>query len=180
MEFEEQRAHSVSYSYKLIRSPIGNLKLVASDKGLAAILWEKENPRRVRLGAMVKDDSHPILLQTERQLNEYFQGKRTSFSLKLDMAGTKFQNDVWQALLAIPFGETRSYGQLAQQLGNPRATRAVGAANGRNPIAIVVPCHRVISSSGKLTGFAGGLDAKEHLLGLENPQARLSRTKSKS
>jgi methylated-DNA-[protein]-cysteine S-methyltransferase len=153
--------------YKIIDSPVGKLKLVASDKGLAAILWENDNPRRVRLGELVEDGLHPVLRETERQLNEYFEGKRTSFSLALDMRGTRFQKDVWEALLAIPFGETRSYGQLAKQLGNPKATRAVGAANGRNPISIVVPCHRVIGSSGRLTGFAGGLNTKAHLLELE-------------
>jgi methylated-DNA-[protein]-cysteine S-methyltransferase len=125
---------------------------------------------------MIENDDHPVLVETERQLNEYFQGKRRSFCLKLDMVGTSFQNEVWQTLLAIPFGETRSYGQLARQLGNPRAMRAVGAANGRNPIAIVVPCHRVIGASGKLTGFAGGLDAKEHLLGLENKKRNSTKT----
>jgi methylated-DNA-[protein]-cysteine S-methyltransferase len=159
------------YVYKIVPSPIGKLKLVGSDQGLAAILWEKDNPRRVRVKAEVKDNDHPVLLETERQLGEYFECKRKSFSLKLDPIGTKFQNDVWKALLAIPFGETRSYGQLAKQLGNPQASRAVGAANGRNPIAIVVPCHRVIGSSGKLTGFAGGLDAKAHLLQLENGES---------
>lgn len=158
----------MNYVYKLVPSPIGKLKLIGSDRGLAAILWENDNPRRVRVRAEVEDNNHPVLLETQRQLAEYFAGKRESFSLKLDPVGTKFQNDVWQALLAIPFGETRSYGQLAKQLGNPQATRAVGAANGRNPIAIVVPCHRVIGSSGKLTGFAGGLEAKAHLLRLEN------------
>jgi methylated-DNA-[protein]-cysteine S-methyltransferase len=162
----------MKYAYKTTPSPIGNLKLVASDKGLVAILWENDNPKRVRLGDLVLNNEHPVLLETERQLKEYFQGKRKSFSLKLDLIGTKFQNDVWQALLAIPFGETRSYGQIARQLGNPQATRAVGAANGRNPISIVVPCHRVIGSSGKLTGFAGGLQAKAHLLGLENRSVR--------
>ena len=145
----------MSLSYKLVPSPIGKLKLVASDKGLAAVLWETENPRRVRLEELVEDANHPVLRETERQLKEYFAGKRQSFSLPLDMRGTRFQNQVWEALLGIPFGETRSYGQLANQLGNPKATRAVGAANGRNPIAIVVPCHRVIGFSGKLTGFAG-------------------------
>jgi methylated-DNA-[protein]-cysteine S-methyltransferase len=153
--------------YKIIDSPVGKLKLIASNKGLAAILWENDNPRRVRLGELVEDGLHPVLRETERQLNEYFEGKRTSFSLALDMRGTRFQKDVWEALLAIPFGETRSYGQLAKQLGNPKATRAVGAANGRNPISIVVPCHRVIGSSGRLTGFAGGLNTKAHLLELE-------------
>jgi methylated-DNA-[protein]-cysteine S-methyltransferase len=100
-------------------------------------------------------------------LNEYFGGTRKSFSLDLDFAGTEFQKTVWRALLTIPFGETRSYGQIAKQVGNARAMRAVGAANGKNPIAIVAPCHRVIGSTGKLTGFAGALEAKERLLALE-------------
>jgi methylated-DNA-[protein]-cysteine S-methyltransferase len=153
-------------------SPVGKLKLVASDAGVAAILWENDNALRVRLGETVEDNRHPVLMETERQLKEYFGGKRKSFSLALDPPGTNFQKQVWEALLGIPFGETRSYAQLAKQLGNPRATRAVGAANGRNPISIVVPCHRVIGSSGKLTGFAGGLDVKAHLLELESPGRR--------
>jgi methylated-DNA-[protein]-cysteine S-methyltransferase len=163
----------MSLSCKFVDSPIGKLKLVASDKGLAAVLWETENPRRVRLEEVVENPNHPVLREAERQLKEYFAGKRQSFSLPLDMRGTPFQNQVWEALLAIPFGETRSYGQLANQLGNPKATRAVGAANGRNPIAIVVPCHRVIGLSGKLTGFAGGLQAKAHLLDLEGKDRKL-------
>jgi methylated-DNA-[protein]-cysteine S-methyltransferase len=157
----------VSLAYKTIESPIGKLKLVAGDKGLVAILWEKDSPRRVRLDELVADEQHPVLVETERQLDQYFAGGRKTFSIPLDMRGTRFQKNVWETLLAIPFGETRSYGQLAKQLGNPRATRAVGAANGRNPVSIIVPCHRVIGSSGKLTGFAGGLDAKAHLLSLE-------------
>jgi methylated-DNA-[protein]-cysteine S-methyltransferase len=157
----------MSYAFKIIPSPVGELKLIASDKGLVAILWKNDNPNRVKVGTLMENQIHPILLETERQLQEYFTGRRKSFSLKLDLQGTKFQNSVWQALLGIPFGETRSYGQLARQLGNPRAMRAVGAANGRNPISIVVPCHRVIGASGKLTGFAGGLETKAHLLELE-------------
>jgi methylated-DNA-[protein]-cysteine S-methyltransferase len=158
----------MSLVYKMIKSPVGELKLVASEKGLVAILWEKDSPRRVRLSDLVANDQHPILIETERQLGEYFAGKRKAFDIALDVRGTRFQKDVWEALLAIPFGETRSYGQLAKQLGNPRAARAVGAANGRNPVSIIVPCHRVIGSSGKLTGFAGGLDTKAQLLRLEN------------
>jgi len=158
----------MSLVYKMMESPIGKLKLVASDKGLVAILWENDRPSRVRLGELVEDGGHPVLVETERQLGEYFAGRRREFSVALDMRGTRFQRDVWEALLAIPFGETRSYGQLARQLGNPRATRAVGAANGRNPVSIIVPCHRVIGSSGKLTGFAGGLDVKARLLNLED------------
>jgi|SRR5579862_1718163 len=157
----------MSLVYKVIKSPVGKLKLVASDKGLVAILWEKDSPRRVRLSELVADDRHPILIETERQLGEYFAGKRKAFSVALDLRGTRFQKDVWESLLAIPYGETRTYGQLAKQLGNPRATRAVGAANGRNPVSIIVPCHRVIGSSGKLTGFAGGLETKAQLLTLE-------------
>jgi methylated-DNA-[protein]-cysteine S-methyltransferase len=157
----------MSLAYKMIKSPVGRLKLVASEQGLVAILWENDNPTRIRLRELVADDRHPVLVETERQLKEYFAGKRKTFSVGLDMRGTRFQKDVWEKLLAIPFGETRSYGQLAKQLGNPRATRAVGAANGKNPLSIIVPCHRVIGSSGKLTGFAGGLQTKAKLLSLE-------------
>jgi methylated-DNA-[protein]-cysteine S-methyltransferase len=156
------------YHYKVMNSPVGFLKLVATDKGLAAILWEKDNPKRVQLTPLSKNNDHPILLETERQLGEYFAGQRKRFSLKLDPVGTKFQNDVWDALSRIPFGETRSYGEIAKEIGRLKAVRAVGAANGKNPIAIVVPCHRVIGSNGKLTGFAGGLKTKEQLLTLED------------
>jgi methylated-DNA-[protein]-cysteine S-methyltransferase len=165
----------MSFAYKIIDSPVGKLKLVASDKGLAGVLWQRENTRPVPLSEAVEDKQHPVLVETERQLGEYFAGKRKTFSIALDLRGTQFQKDVWEALLAIPFGETRSYGQLAKQLGNPRATRAVGAANGRSPVSIIVPCHRVIGSSGKLTGFGGGLETKAHLLSLEDVRDKLFR-----
>jgi len=155
------------YVYKIMDSPVGQLKLVATDEGLAGILWERDRPSRVRLNIETEDNSHPVLVETERQLEEYFAGRRTEFALTLDVAGTSFQRKVWNALLTIPFGETRSYGQIARQIGNPDAVRAVGAANGRNPVSIVTPCHRVIGSTGKLTGFGGGLDAKARLLELE-------------
>ncbi len=164
----------MNLSYKYFASPVGELKLVASATGLIAILWKNDNPRRVPLKDLVKDNDQPILIETERQLKEYFAGKRDAFSIPLDMRGTAFQKDVWRALLAIPFGKTLSYGQIAKQLGRPMASRAVGAANGRNPISIIVPCHRVIGSSGKLTGFAGGLDVKAHLLNLETSSRILS------
>jgi methylated-DNA-[protein]-cysteine S-methyltransferase len=171
--FPNRKDQTMSLAYKMIDSPVGKLKLIASDSGLVAILWENDRPHRVRLNDLVADEQHPVLVKTERQLGEYFAGKRKAFSIALDMRGTRFQKDVWEALLAIPFGETRSYGQLATKLGNPRATRAVGAANGRNPISIIVPCHRVIGSSGKLTGFAGGLETKAHLLSLEEKNGNL-------
>ena len=158
------------------QSPVGRLKLVASENGLVAILWENDNPRRVVLGDLRHDDRQPVLIETERQLKEYFEGKRQGFSIPLDIRGTPFQKSVWDALLAIPFGETRSYGQIAKQLGRPSAVRAVGNANGRNPLSIVVPCHRVIGSSGKLTGFAGGLEAKAHLLKIDRKPAHKRHT----
>ena len=148
-------------------SPVGRLKLVASEHGLMAILWENDDPKRVRLDETVEYANHTILRETARQLDDYFAGRRRVFDLPLAFNGTDFQKQVWQALLAIPFGETRTYGQLAAQLGNPSASRAVGAANGKNPISIIAPCHRVIGGNGKLTGFAGGLEAKAFLLGLE-------------
>lgn len=156
-----------SHCFKTIDSPVGRLKLVASDEGLAAILWENDPPGRVRLNILAEDRNHPVLLDAQRQLGEYFAGRRTSFDLRLDFAGTEFQQKVWKALLEIPFGETRTYGQIARQLGKPNAMRAVGAANGRNPISIIAPCHRVIGADGGLTGFAGGLQVKEYLLGME-------------
>jgi len=152
---------------KWMNSPVGRLKLVATDEGLAGILWEHDRPRRVRLDIGAEDPQHPVLIEAERQLDEYFAGRRTRFALKLDLGGTPFQRKVWNALLTIPYGETRSYGQIARQIGNPSAMRAVGAANGRNPLSIVAPCHRVVGSTGRLTGFAGGLEAKAFLLALE-------------
>lgn len=163
----------MSLAYKIMDSPVGKLKVVASEKGLVAILWENDKPRRVPLTDMVEDSTQKVLVETERQLGEYFAGRRQAFSLPLDMRGTRFQKDVWEALLAIPFGETRSYGELAKKLGAPTASRAVGAANGRNPISIVVPCHRVIGASGKLTAFAGGLETKARLLEMENAEKKL-------
>ena len=162
-----------SLAFKTMPSPVGVLKLVAAESALIAILWENDDPTRVRLGPMTEDPHHPVLLETEHQLNEYFSGKRQSFSIKLDFTGTEFQQAVWHALLTIPYGETRSYGQIAQQIGHPKAVRAVGATIGKNPIAIIAPCHRVIGSNRKLTGFAGGLAAKTILLDLEASELNL-------
>lgn len=162
------------YAGKVINSPVGQLKLVATERGLVAILWENDNPRRVPLGDVVETDSNPILLETERQLREYFAGQRREFELPLDFQGTEFQRRVWSALLTIPYGQTRSYAQIAQQIGCPAAVRAVGAANGKNPLSIIAPCHRVLGSNGKLTGFAGGLETKAKLLSLERDGAPLA------
>ncbi len=157
----------LQYHYKYMPSPVGRLTLIGSEKGLAAVLWEDDRPNRVHATPDQEDNDHAILLEAERQLLEYFAGSRSSFQLALDPIGTDFQKEVWRILSAIPYGTTRSYGDIARQMGNLKAVRAVGAANGRNPISIIVPCHRVIGSNGSLTGFAGGLAAKAHLLALE-------------
>lgn len=157
----------MAYYRKRMASPVGILTLVASDSGLSAILWENDAPGRVRLGPVTDAEDHPVLLAAKEQLGEYFGGRRRSFDLPLAFEGTEFQKQVWTALLRIPFGETRTYGEMARAIGRPSASRAVGAANGRNPISIVAPCHRVVGSKGALTGFAGGLEVKARLLALE-------------
>ena len=159
--------NTTQYVYKTMSSPVGTLTLIASDKGLAGVWFERSRPERVRTRTDVENRSHPILVEAERQLREYFAGRRRTFDLALDFVGTPFQRAVWKALLTIPFGQTRTYGEVAKQVGRPSASRAVGAANGRNPVSIVAPCHRVIGSTGALTGFGGGLDVKERLLRLE-------------
>lgn len=159
-------------TFKTMTSPVGALTLIANEDGLAAVLWESDDPKRLRPLALAKN--HPLLLEAERQLNEYFSGRRRQFTVAVRLAGTPFQNEVWQALATIPFGETRSYAEIARQIGRPRATRAVGAAIGRNPLSIIIPCHRVIGSNGELTGFAGGLEIKSTLLKLEARNRNLS------
>jgi methylated-DNA-[protein]-cysteine S-methyltransferase len=153
--------------YKQMESPVGKLKLVASPNALVAVLWEQERPNRVQLDPPFSDPEHPVLVETERQLTEYFSVRRTQFDLPLEPNGSIFQKKVWQALRQIPFGQTRSYLDVAQAIGSSKASRAVGVANGKNPLSIIVPCHRVVGSNGSLTGFAGGLQAKAALLALE-------------
>lgn len=157
----------MKHVYKEINSPVGKLKLIANDRALIAVLWESDNIAKLVTGEIIRGPSHPILVQTEQELKEYFAEKRTKFTVPLEPVGTPFQRKVWQALTTIPFGETRSYGELARQIGKPAASRAVGAANGKNPISIIIPCHRVIGSTGTLTGFGGGLKRKAQLLTLE-------------
>lgn len=155
----------------IVGSPLGDLRLVASINGLAG-LWfvqrQRHEPPAERLAAWPTVASHPVLDKAAQQLDEYFHGRRQCFDLPLDLEqGTPFQRAVWEALLAIPAGATTSYGALAASLGKPRAVRAAGAAVGRNPMSIVVPCHRVLGGNGSLTGYAGGLDRKQALLQLE-------------
>ena len=146
-----------------IETPVGVLTLVAGDAGLRAVLWPRESPP-----PDAAPGDHPVLAAAERQLRDYFAGTRTTFDLPLDLAGTPFQRRAWLALATVPFATTISYGEQARRLGVPRAVRAIGAANGRNPLSIVLPCHRVVGANGALTGYGGGLDAKRHLLDHES------------
>lgn len=150
--------------YKLIASPVGPLKIIVDDHALRAILWENDQSKWTNLHEAKQD---PLILEVEKQLKQYFEKKRTSFTLPLHAQGTPFQEKVWQLLCKIPFGSTWSYKDIAEKIDNPKAVRAVGGAIGKNPISIVIPCHRVIGASGSLTGFAGGLERKKMLLDLE-------------
>lgn len=155
-------------------SPVGELRLIAGDRGLRAVLWGTEDAARIAsIGeAEMSEGRIAVLDQAVAQLEEYFAGTRREFNLRLDPGGTPFQQSAWMVLRSIPYGRTMTYGEQARRLGDPNKARAVGAANGKNPLSIVVPCHRVIGSSGHLTGFGGGLEAKSWLLDHER-QPRL-------
>ncbi|MCX4680260.1 methylated-DNA--[protein]-cysteine S-methyltransferase [Streptomyces sp. NBC_01433] len=158
--------HTETKQHTVTDSPYGPLTLVATDGVLSAIYMtgQRHRPPEETFG---EPDPRPFP-EVIRQLEAYFAGELTEFDLPLRLAGTPFQQSVWAELLKIPYGETRSYGELAEQLGKPGASRAVGLANGKNPVSIVVPCHRVIGASGSLTGYGGGLDRKQRLLAFEN------------
>jgi methylated-DNA-[protein]-cysteine S-methyltransferase len=148
-------------------SPLGPMIVAATDRGVAGVWFEGQKHMPIHASWCV-NASHPMLEIAVAQLADYFAGKRTSFDMPLDLkAGTPFQQSVWRALLAIPHGATTNYGTLSRDIGAPAASRAVGAAVGRNPVSIVVPCHRVLGSGGSLTGYAGGLHRKSALLKLE-------------
>lgn len=155
----------------VVASPVGPLTLVASDEGLRAVLWPGDDPARVPTATeavpVAAPGDHPVLAATAVQLDEYFAGERRSFDLPLDPVGTDFQLAAWRALREIPYGTTATYAEQAARLGDRNKARAVGAANARNPLSIVVPCHRVVGTDGRLTGFAGGVDTKRSLLELE-------------
>ncbi|MBO9513730.1 MAG: methylated-DNA--[protein]-cysteine S-methyltransferase [Variovorax sp.] len=153
-------------------SALGGITLAATDRGLAG-LWFDRQRHWPDMAGWEPEDDHPVMQEAARQLDDYFAGRRRHFDLPLDLShGTGFQQAVWQALLAIPAGRTTSYGALSADVGRPAAVRAVGAAVGRNPISVIVPCHRVLGANGSLTGYAGGLERKSALLALEG--ARLA------
>jgi methylated-DNA-[protein]-cysteine S-methyltransferase len=153
-------------------TPIGALTVVASDAGIRAILWPGDDPARVRLVDTIEAPGHRVIAAAIVQLAEYFEGERTEFDVALDAVGTDFQRLAWAALRTIAYGTTVSYGEQAHRMGDRRKARAVGAANGRNPVSIIVPCHRVIGANGALTGFAGGTDVKAWLLEHERRHVR--------
>ena len=162
MKFKSTTLHSST-----VPSPLGAITLAATDAGLAGTWFEHQRHWPDTRGWQT-DDAHPVLREAAAQLADYFAGRRQHFDLPLDLShGTAFQQTVWQALLAIPAGRTTSYGTLSADLGKPAAMRAVGAAVGRNPISVIVPCHRVLGTNGSLTGYAGGLERKSALLELE-------------
>jgi methylated-DNA-[protein]-cysteine S-methyltransferase len=161
------RSHHTTVHFDEIDSPIGRLRLFATDDALVGIWFENGRDAK-REGPKLPRRSSELLTRTRQQLEEYFAGQRREFDLPLDPQGTDFQRRVWQRLLDIPYGETTTYGTLARELGDPGASRAVGLANGSNPLPIVIPCHRVIGADGSLTGFGGGLPTKQALLELES------------
>jgi methylated-DNA-[protein]-cysteine S-methyltransferase len=163
----QRRTASIPLHALEVDSPLGRLRLCAQGEALCGIYL----PEQAAPAATAAPD-HPVLLRTAQQLREYFAGTRRSFDVPLEFVGSEFQRSVWHALTQIPFAATRSYGELAAAIDHPRAARAVGAANGRNPISIIVPCHRVIGHSGALTGYAGGEAAKRWLLDHEAALAR--------
>jgi methylated-DNA-[protein]-cysteine S-methyltransferase len=156
----------MSFFYSETDSPVGRLYIITDERALAGILWSAE-AMRARFSDLQEQET-PLHRKVKKQLAEYFAGKRRTFDLPLAMNGTPFQQAVWRQLTKIPFGRTKSYAEIAEAVKSPKAVRAVGAANGRNPISIVVPCHRVIGKDGSLTGFAGGMNVKKKLLQLEN------------
>ena len=149
--------------WKDVASPLGSLTVLASDNGVHAIAFEGDRTEQAKIN-LPRAVNHPIINAVDEQLAMYFDGMLKVFDLPLDLRGTDFQKRVWKLLLDIPFGETRTYHDIARALGNAGASQAVGAANGKNPVAIVVPCHRVIGASGHLTGYAGGIEKKKFLL----------------
>ncbi|KJR25419.1 cysteine methyltransferase [Vibrio navarrensis] len=156
--------------YTIAPSPLGEMTLQANDEGILGIWFTTQTTLPDDLGQ--ENANHAVLSLALTQLDEYFTGKRTQFDLPIAAKGTAFQMQVWQALTTIPYGETWSYQELANAIGNPKAVRAVGLANGKNPVSIVVPCHRVIGKNGKLTGYAGGIERKRWLLERESNQGR--------
>ena len=157
----------MNFDFQRHKSPIGMLRIVAKDEKLYGIIFDKNWPDFTKIFIAVSETETPIIKKAKQQLDEYFQGKRKLFNLPYELRGTDFQNRVWSALASIPYGQTRTYKEQAVSMETPNSARPVGRTNGLNPLSIILPCHRVVGSNGKLTGYAGGLKAKKFLLDLE-------------
>ena len=155
----------LTFARARLQVPFGELTVVASDKGVRYITFENDaHPKSYQNMSVIDDASHPVVARTVAQLHEYIKGTRRTFDVPLDLVGTEFQVQAWNALAKVPYGTTASYAQQAASIGRPKATRAIGAANGRNPVVVVLPCHRIVGADGSLTGFGGGLPVKKWLL----------------
>ena len=155
----------LTFARARLQVPFGELTVVASDKGVRYITFENDaHPKSYQNMSVIDDASHPVVARTVAQLHEYIKGTRRTFDVPLDLVGTEFQVQAWSALAKVPYGTTASYAQQAASIGRPKATRAIGAANGRNPVVVVLPCHRIVGADGSLTGFGGGLPVKKWLL----------------
>lgn len=162
-----------TFSCGTVKAPFGTLTVIASDKGVRYCMFDNDaHPKSFAGMHVVNNSKHPVVSDAIQQLREYFAGYRTKFSVKLDLQGTDFQVDAWKALAKVPYGKTWSYGKQATSIGRPTATRAIGAANGRNPVVVILPCHRIIGADGSLTGFGGGIETKEWLLAHEQKHMR--------
>ncbi|MGI9526225.1 MAG: methylated-DNA--[protein]-cysteine S-methyltransferase [Weeksellaceae bacterium] len=166
--------------YSTLKTPIGELQIYATENGIRYLNYKDSHKIRFIEKALQKETLETInsknkqIILVEKQLKEYFNGIRQNFDIPLDMIGTEFQKTVWNSLLKIPYGKTMSYLEQSKSINNPKAVRAVANANGRNPISIIIPCHRVIGTNGKLTGYAGGIQRKKFLLNLENPMPQFN------
>jgi len=167
----EKTGQNSASCYTIVPSPVDNLTLVADDTALTGLHFAGHGQPSAAGRGWTRNDRHPVLREAAKQLREYFAGKRAEFTIPLRLAGTPFQEKVWRQIALIPHGETISYGELAKRAGSPRAIRAAGTSTGRNPVAVIIPCHRVMGKNGDLCGFGGGLDRKRRLLAIEKPGA---------
>jgi methylated-DNA-[protein]-cysteine S-methyltransferase len=166
---EHMKSNTTNAAYTIVKSPIDELMLVADDSALIGVSFAPFEPEK----KWKRNPAHPILKEATQQLHNYFAGKRNKFSIPMRLEGTEFQKKIWTEIARIPYGKTISYSDLARRAGNPDAIRAAGTSTGRNPIAIIIPCHRVVGKNGDMCGFGGGLPRKKFLLNLENPEISL-------
>ena len=163
--------------YSILKTPLGDVTLVANETELTGLYFVNHRHMPEARDGWTLNKKHPVLQKAEKELTEYFAGKRDSFSVPVNLGGTAFQKRIWKEIAAIPFGKTISYSELAKKAGWPKAVRAAGAATGRNPVSVIVPCHRVMGKNNSMTGYGGGLERKQQLLALENVELGINESK---